>query len=124
MSGDDGGGDAPAAMGRQADDSVPYAAGCVRWAVWMIIMPHPMQGGAKLKKTTTKEPANELAGKVVDDGPPKKKPAAPPPPASGTAKGSKKGKKGKSGDDGSGDAPAKPMTEFQKRQAALAGLFG
>ncbi len=76
-----------------------------------------MQGGAKLKKASTKESGNELAGKVVADGPPKKKPAAPPAPAS-------KARKGKGGNDGGADAPAKPMTEFQKRQAALAGLFG
>ena len=79
-----------------------------------------MQGGAKLKKASTKESGNELAGKVVADGPPKKKPAAPPAPA----KGDKKDRKGKGGNDGGADAPAKPMTEFQKRQAALAGLFG
>ena len=71
-----------------------------------------------MKKTTTKESGNELAGKVVADGPPKKKPAAPPPPAP------KVGKKGKGGGNGGADVPAKPMTEFQKRQAALAGLFG
>lgn len=70
-----------------------------------------------MKKASTKESGNELAGKVVADGPPKKKPAAPPAPA-------KKDRKGKGGNDGGADAPAKPMTEFQKRQAALAGLFG
>ena len=71
-----------------------------------------VQGGAKLKKTVTKE--SPPIGKVQSGPPPPKAKAKAPPPPKAAAPG-----KGKKKDDG----PAKPMTEFQKRQAMLSGMF-